>query len=43
MGGVVSLDDHRQWLADMDIYISMMAEEYEAQYHEPPESDEKDE
>lgn len=37
MGDVISLDDHRQWLADMDIYASMVAEEYEAVYHEAPE------
>jgi len=37
MGDVINLDDYRQRLADMDIYISMLAEEYEAQYCEPPE------
>lgn len=34
---VIDLEAYRQWLSDLDEYASLLAEQYEAIYHEPPE------
>lgn len=37
MTNVIDLESYRQWLADLDEYASLLAEQYEAIYHEPDE------
>lgn len=39
MSNVVDLEIYRQQQIHMDIYLSMLSEQYEAQYFEPPEDD----
>jgi len=35
MTNVIDLKAHRQWLSDLDEYASLLADQYEAIYHEP--------
>lgn len=37
MTSIIDLEEYRQELADLDEYASLLAEQYEAICHEPPE------
>jgi hypothetical protein len=39
MTNVINLKKYRENLDAMDAWFSVMAEDYEAKYHEPPEDD----